>query len=92
MASALKRRVAGHAHGRLDLGEAAQRGLGRVRGQQRRVLLPVGHVRLVGGRAPHAHLGQAHHHLQHVHVADDLDQLGRGAAADQPAHLGLAAR
>ncbi len=82
-------RVAGHAHGGLDLGEAAQHGLGRIGGQQGRVLALVGDVGLVGGRAPDAHLGHAHHHLEHVHVLDDIHQLGRGAAAGEALDCGL---
>jgi hypothetical protein len=45
------------------------------------VLLAVGDVRLVGGRAPDAHLGQGHHHLEHGHMLDNVHQLGRRAAA-----------
>ena len=82
-------RGARHAHRRLDLGEAAQRRLGRVRGQQRRVLAPVGDVGLVGRGLAHPHLAQPHHHLQHVHVAHDLAQLGRRTAVGQAPDGGL---
>ena len=58
------------------------------------MLLAVRDVRLVCGLAPGAHLGQSHHHFQHVHVPDDLDQLGGRAAADQgqdllPGHVNV---
>lgn len=43
--------------------------------QQGRVFAPVGHVGLIGGRAAHPHLCQPHHHLQHVHMADDFTDL-----------------
>jgi hypothetical protein len=43
----VQRGVARYADRRLDLGEAARRGLGRIRGEQRRILLQVRHVRLV---------------------------------------------
>src|SRR5256885_104240 len=75
--------IARHADGGLNLGEAAQDGLSRVGGQQRWVLALIGHMRLVGGRAPDPHLGHGHHHLEHVHVLDDIHQLGRGAAAGE---------
>ena len=38
---------------------------------------------LIGRRPPHAHLRQSHHHFQHIHVADDVGQLGRAAPGDQ---------
>ena len=59
----VERRVARHADRRLAFGEAAQRGLGRVGREQRRVLLEVRDVRLVGGRAPGAQALEREHHL-----------------------------
>ena len=65
----VQRRVARDADRRLDLGEAARRGLGRVGGEQRRVLLQVRDVRLVRGRPPRAQLLQREHQLDRVEHA-----------------------
>ena len=53
------------------------------------MFFPVGDMGLVGWRAAHPHLCQPHHHLQDIHVADDLTQFGRGATFHQPAHCAL---
>ena len=75
-------RVAGDADGRLQLGEAPRRRLGRVGGEQGRALLQVRHVRLVGGRAARPQLLQREHQLDRVEQAGDARELrGRQARA-----------
>ena len=70
------------------MGQAGERG--GIGGQQSRILAPVGDVCLIRGRAPDAHFGEAHHHFQHIHVADDVYQLGRSTSGDETAQLALA--
>jgi hypothetical protein len=79
----VERGIAGHTDRGFDLGKAAQCSLGSIGGQQGGMLFAVGDMCLVGRRAPHTHLAQAHHHLEYGHVPDDVDQLGRCAAAGQ---------
>jgi len=83
----IQRRIPGNAHGGLILGESPQGRLRRIGCQQRGVFSPIRHVGLVGRCAAHAHLAEGDHHLQDVEVPDDLDQLGRRAAGNQPDHL-----
>ena len=47
------------------------------------MLPPIGNVRLIGGHTPYTHLRQPHHHFQHIHVTDDVGQLGRRTTTDQ---------
>lgn len=84
----IERRVASHTDGRLNLREAAPRGLGGVGREQRRMLLAIGNMSLVGGRATGAHLCQPHHHFQHIHLLDDLHQFCRRTAAHHFQNLG----
>ena len=84
----VERRIARDADGRLDLGEAAPRGLGGVGGQERRALLEVRHVRLVRRRAPRAELLQREHQLDRVEKADDARELRRGEPSCEAHQLG----
>ena len=84
----VQRRVARHADGRLELGEAACRRLGRVGGEQRRVLLQVRHVRLVRRRAAGAQLLQREHQLDRIEHRDHAREPRRRQAARQAHELG----
>ena len=75
--------VAGDADRGLQLGEAPFHRLGRVGGQQGRILLAVGHVGLVGGGPAGPHLLQGHHHFHGVEPVDHLHDLGGGQGAEQ---------
>ena len=66
----VQRRVAGDADRGLHLGEAARRRLGGVGGEQRRVLLQVRDVRLVGRGPPRAQLLEREHQLDGVEPGD----------------------
>ena len=79
----VQRRVARDADGGLDLGEAARGRLGGVGGEQGRVLLQVGHVGLVRGRAPGAQLLLREHQLDRVEQRDHAGQpRGRQSARE----------
>ena len=79
----VQRRVARDADGRLELGEAARGRLGGVGGEQRRVLLQVRDVRLVGRRMPRAQLLQREHQLDRVEHPDHArEPRGRQAARE----------
>ena len=84
----IQRRVARHPDGRLAFGEAAQRSLGGVGGEQRRVLLEVRDVRLVGGCPPGAQALEREHHLDRVEQAGDTRELRRRQPAGEPHELG----
>ena len=84
----VQRRVAGDADGRLDLGEAARRRLGRVGREQRRALLQVRHVRLVRRRAAGPQLLEREHQLDRVEQAGDARELRRRQATREPDDLG----
>ena len=84
----IQRRVARDADGRLDLGEAARRSLGRVGREQRRVLLQVRHVRLVRRRPARAQLLQREHELDRVEHPDHARKPRRGQAAREADELG----
>ena len=83
----VQRRVPCDADRRLHLREAAPRRLGRVGGEERRALLEVRHVRLVGGDAARAELLQREHQLDRVEQPDDARELRRREAARQPDEL-----
>ena len=84
----IQRRVARDTHRGLDLGETASGRLRGVGGEQRRALLEIRHVRLVGGRAPGAELLQREHELDRVEQADDARELGRSQTAHEADELG----
>ena len=88
----VQRRVARDADRRLELGEAARRRLGRVGGEQRRVLLQVRHVRLVRGRAARAQLLQREHQLDRVEHRDHAREPRRRQSAREAHELARAAR
>ena len=75
--------VAGDTDRGLQLREAPFHRLGRVGGQQGRVLLAVGHVGLVGGRPAGPHLLQGHHHFHGVEPVDHLHDLGGGEGPEE---------
>ena len=79
----VQRRVSGDADGRLELGEAARSRLGRVGGEERRVLLQVRDVRLVGRSPPRPELLQREHQLDRVEPRGDArEPCGREPARE----------
>ena len=83
----VQRRVAGDANRGLDLGEAARGSLSRVCCEERRALLQVRHVRLVGRPPPRAQLLERKHQLDRVEHRDDAREPGRRQPARQPDEL-----
>jgi len=82
------RRVGEDRNGRLDLTEAeARRGRG-VRGEQQRVIEPVGDVRLVARRAAGAQLGHRDAELGRREQGEHAGELGRRGARAQRRDLG----
>ena len=88
----VQRRVARDADRRLDLGEPAAGGLGRVGGEQRRALLQIGDVRLVARVSARAQLPKREHQLHGVEQPDHARELRRRQAARQPARARRAGR
>ena len=84
----VQRRIAGDADGRLELGEAAGRRLGRVGGEQGGALLQVGHVRLVGRRAARPQLLEREHQLDGIEQAGDARELAGREPPREPDELG----
>ena len=84
----VQRRVARDADRRLHLGEAARGRLGGVGGEQRRVLLQVGDVRLVGRGPPRAQLLQREHQLDRVEPRDHACEPRRCQAARETDEIG----
>ena len=84
----VRRRVAEHGHGGLDLAEAERRGGGRVGGEQQRVVGPVGHVGLVARRTTCPQLGHRHAELDRPEHGEAAGQLGRRHARGEPHELG----
>ena len=76
----VRRRVGIDGHGGLDLAEAVGDRGGRVGGEQQGIVEPVGDVRLVAGRAAHAHLGDGHLELDRTQEGDDPGELLGGRA------------
>ena len=84
----VQRCVARDTHGRLHLGEPPGCRLGRIGREQRRVLLQVGHVRLVARYPARPELLQREHQLHRIEHPRHARQLRRRQTTREPDEVG----